>query len=573
MTVGLLPAFPTLAWVGNTASGVRSSLLILVTSALVSGCDGQLIRLAAPPALSGNSPSPEDSSPPVVLDPPVEPDNPGPVDVTFSVRSDTGVRPISPLIYGINGGGQLANTGAGLVRLGGNRWTAWNWETNASNAGSDYQFQNDGFLSSSNTAGQAVATTMDAAFAVGAQVLATVPIVDYLAADKNGGGDVRGSGTDYLTTRFRQNRARKNSALSSSPNATDAFVYQDEFVAWLKTRSQSTGVLFSLDNEPDLWADTHAPIHPSPVGYDELVRRNVEYARAIKSQWPEANICGFVSYGFNGYVNLQDAPDSAGKGEFIDYFLAEVRAAEQADGFRLIEHLDLHWYPEATGGGTRITNPSSAAAVSAARVQAPRSLWDPTYRETSWVANFLGAPIRLIPRMQAKIDANNPGVTLAFTEWNYGGGGHISGAMATADVLGIFGRESVAVAAFWPLNGDESYAYAAFRAFRNFDGAQGAFGDTSIFAESNDNAVGSVYASVDSNNVSRVVVVAVNKSTSPKTAGLTVAHPTQFSRARVFTLAAGSTNISEGPNVTAVATNAFRVTLPAMSVTTLLLVQ
>ena len=90
---------------------------------------------------------------------------------------------------------------------------------------------------------------------------------------------------------------------------------QDEFVAWLKVRANSTGVLFSLDNEPDLWADTHAEVHPDPVGYDELVDRNIEYARAIKSQWSNAKVTGFVSYGFNGYVNLQDAPDRAGKGE------------------------------------------------------------------------------------------------------------------------------------------------------------------------------------------------------------------------------------------------------------------
>ena len=38
-------------------------------------------------------------------------------------------------------------------------------------------------------------------------------------------------------------------------------------------------------------------------------------------------------------------------------------------------------------------------------------------------------------------------------------------------MLGIFGREGVGLANLWELNGDESYTYAAFRAYRNYDGA------------------------------------------------------------------------------------------------------
>ena len=117
-----------------------------------------------------------------------------------------------------------------------------------------------------------------------------------------------------------------------------------------------------------------------------------------------------------------------------------MSAAETTAGKRLIDGLDLHWYPEATGGGTRITDDGTSAAEVAAREQAPRSLWDSTYTETSWIAqDSTDGPIDLIPREQAKIAAHYPGTALSFTEWNYGGGTDISGAIATADVLGIFG--------------------------------------------------------------------------------------------------------------------------------------
>ena len=74
--------------------------------------------------------------------------------------------------------------------------------------------------------------------------------------------------------------------------------------------------------------------------------------------------------------------------------------AELAQGKTLMDVLDLHWYPEARSGtnpnaGTRITENNNSAAVVAARVQAPRSLWDPTYTETSWISQWgtwVGSP-------------------------------------------------------------------------------------------------------------------------------------------------------------------------------------
>ncbi|MBK7857906.1 MAG: endoglucanase A [Archangiaceae bacterium] len=503
----------------------------------------------------------------VNLDAPLTPGNPGTADVQLTVRSNVGRHSISALVYGTNQPG--TNTGYTLRRMGGNRLTAFNWENSASNAGVDYMFQNDNRLSSSNTPGAAVTSVLDEARTAHAAALLTVPIVDYVAADKNGGGDVRNSGANYLMTRFKQNRAQKGAALSTTPDATDAFVNQDEFVAWVKANHGEVQTLFSLDNEPDLWTSTHPEVHPNGLTYVELVTRSLAYARAIKSVWPEAPVTGFVSYGWAGYVNLQNASDASGKGEFIDYFLDQVKAAEVADGHPLIEYLDLHWYPEAKGGGTRIIGNDTSTAGVAARVQAPRSLWDPTYSETSWVRDFVGGPIRLLPRLKDKIAAHKPGTKLAFTEWNYGGGNHISGAVAVADVLGIFGRDDVGLATYWKLNGAEPYADAAFAAFRNFDGALGHFGDTALDATSSNAATASIYASVDAANPARTVLVAINKDTASHTAALTLAHPVSYGSLKVYTLTSAGSALTAAAAVQANGTNAFLYTLPAMSVSVL----
>ncbi len=520
--------------------------------------------------------------------PVVTPGSPGTVDVTLSLRADLNAKAISPLIYGINGDYEVAKNRPTLVRQGGNRLTAYNWEMNGSNAGKDYCYQNDGtFLpSGTNVPGYAFKPMLDDAKTRGHAVMVTVPIVDYVAADTNDNGDngagpptcvgdVRKTGSTYLQTRFRQNKPTKGAAFSLSPDTTDGFVYQDEFANWALSGYGTQNVLFSLDNEPDLWSDTHAEVHSAKVGYDELVKRNVDFAKAIKAAWPAAQTLGFVSYGYAGYTTLQDAPDRAGKGDFTDYYLGKMKDAETANGKRLVDYLDLHYYSEARGDGARVSDNYNTTSASA-RVQAPRSLWDPTYSEDSWIVNdVLHEPIRLIPRYQQKIATRYPGTKLAVTEWNFGGGNHVSGAIATADSLGIFGREGVAAANLWFLHqgqvNNEEFTRAGLRMFTSFDNAGARFGDTSVSATTSDVAICTVYASYDAANVDRVVVVITNKSSSPRTAGLTVAHWRNFTKAKVYRLAGSTPTIAAQTDITATATNAFRVTMPAMSVTTLAL--
>lgn len=518
-----------------------------------------------------NPTPPDDGGAPIpTIDPPLTPGDPGTADVRLTVRSDGTLRAISPLIYGVNGAPELAKNRPTVARSGGNRMTAYNWENNASNAGSDYQYQNDGFLSTSSTPGEAVRPMVEDAHKNGAAALLTVPIVDYVAADKNGGGDIRNT-ANYQMARLKANQASKGSGFTTTPDANDRNVYQDEFVSWAQGRFGGAGpLLYSLDNEPDLWSSTHPEVHASPVGYDELVQRSITFATAIKAVAPQSSVLGFVSYGYSGYTSLQDAPDRAGKGTFIDYFLGRLKSAESSAGKRLVDYLDLHWYPEARGGNQRIIGAGSSSGEVDARVQAPRSLWDSTYKEDSWIArDVVQGPIALLPWIFAKIDSQYPGTRLAFTEWNYGGGGHISGAVATADVLGVFGREGVALACIWPLNTDERFTYAGLRAFRNFDGSGGSFGDVSLPAESSDRAAASIYASVSKTDSKRVVLVAINKRTQAVRAGLTVAHPTAFSRAEVYTLSGTSPELVKGADATAVAQNAFNISLPALSVSVL----
>jgi len=481
--------------------------------------------------------------------------------------------PISPFVYGINHPDwDKQGWTPTLTRAGGNRLTAYNWETNASNAGSDWHHQNDNLMGT-DVPGEPIRKGVAASHEHGASIVVTIPTIGRVAADKNGGGDVKQT-PDYLNKRFLPSLSKKDGPFADSPDLADGKVYQDEFVAWLekkfpKAREDARRTIFyALDNEPDLWPHTHARIHPDPVRFDEVARVNVEYASMVKRVAPKALVFGFVSYGWHGFTTLQNAPDRNGR-DFTDFFLQEMSAAEKKAGKRLVDVLDIHWYPEARGGNQRVTEDVSSPEVAKARIQANRSLWDPTYKESSWISQAAGGAIRLLPRMREKIEKNYPGTKLAITEYYFGGGDHISGALAQADGLGLFGREGVFAATLWHLGRTkDTFIHAAFAMFRNYDGAGGSFGDTGLGVSGGDPARASLYASVDDKK--RPVLVLLNKTEGPLPVRLELKDLPSFKSAALYRLTSAEPKPAAQPDMT-VSGTAMELELPPLSISTVVL--
>jgi len=483
--------------------------------------------------------------------------------------------PISPYIYGTNQPNWQQGPLFTLARWGGNRITAYNWENNAANAGAEGNHQNFGYLGFSDAPGEAVRRLVDQAFAAGASVLVTVPMLGYVARDKLGDGDVAKT-SNYLLKRFCLSLPRKGRHFDLQPDRYDNRVYQDEFVNWLETtfpqarHAPARTIFYALDNKPDLWSSTHARLHPEKTRYDEVVRLGIAYAAAIKTVAPRALVFGPVTCNWEGFDTLRDAPDARGR-DFLDFYLQEMHEAQQQSGRRLLDVLDLHWYPEAQGGGVRITEDDARPLVAAARAQAPRSLWDRSYLEDSVTARSrTRGPIRLLPRMQEKIARHYRGTRLALSEYYYGGGGDISGALAQADVLGIFGREGVFAAALWHMgNSDDRFIHAAFAMFRNYDGRGGAFGSVGLTARTNDVERTSVYASLDGQQ--RVVLVVLNKGPSPLSVEIAVKHGPPSTQAEVYQLTAGRPQPVRINDLSVDPSGVLNCQLPGQSVSTLVL--
>jgi hypothetical protein len=431
---------------------------------------------------------------------------------TVDVRDTT---PISPYIYGANNvEWDKLPIKVTANRLGGNRITAYNWETNASNAGADWHHQNDGLMGATNEPGWAIRTFLEGTQAHGAATLITIPTAGHVAADKKGDGDVNQT-PDYLNVRFNRSVAHKPGGnFVYPPDVTDKVVYEDECVAWIeKIKSKTLPVWYILDNEPDIWSGTHARIVLKPLTYAQIVANNIEYASAIKAVAPNTLVFGWASYGWAGFRTFQGASDANGR-DFTEFYLTSMKDAGSKAGKRLLDVLDLHWYPEARGGGVRICEGTDKPGTAEARIQAPRSLWDSSYVEESWIADTLGKkPIMLLPRTLDQIAKCYPGTKLAINEYNYGGGKVISGAIAQADVLGLYGRYGVFVACNWGLSPADTAMIAGYNAFLNFDGNGSKFGDQMLKVSGESPAENSLYAARDTTRSGRITLVAINKTT------------------------------------------------------------
>jgi len=441
-------------------------------------------------------------------------------DIHFLVMPEEVIGPISPYVYGLN---DQDPTGLNVTvrRLGGNRTTGYNWENNASNAGNDWKHSSDGWLCTKHgyidcdVPGAVVTHFIEENQKVGLDSLVTLPLAGFVAADKD--GEVSPEET-APSKRFVKMAFRKKGSFSLVPNLKDGVVYEDEFVNFLAAKfhksSQGGVKFFALDNEPSLWSETHPRIHPTPTTYGEILERDCQGSDAVQRVDPQALVFGPVLYGWQAYLTLQHAPDAVEKNSrsesFLDYYLTQMKAREKKSGKRMVHVLDLHWYPEARGKDIRITEGDLSPESVEARLQAPRSLWDPGYMEESWIARTWKKSIQLIPWLKEKIDKDYPGTKLAFTEYDYGAGEDVSGGLAQSDVLGIFGREGIFMSNYW---GElKTYNKAAFQLYRNYDGKNSAFGGTSVSAATEDVVQTSIYASTDPLKPGWLWMVVLNKN-------------------------------------------------------------
>lgn len=518
------------------------------------------------------------------------------VPLTLSLDAAQGQHAISPFIYGVAEAPAdwMVDGRPRVNRWGGNQTSRYNWKLgNAFNAGSDYYFSNGDYghtAAADRRPSGMVDQFIAANRAAGAETLLTIPNIGWVARDvysqsvhvpDSGGPPVAPDGdaiagydpTHNRTLTSVPSRASKNAPLADPPDLTDPSVAQDEWVYHLTRRfgpAEHGGVRFyAMDNEPDLWPFTHTDVRPAELGYDQLRDTFLDYATAIKRVDPTALMTGPVLSGWTSYLyspldrgddNFRTHADKQAHGDqdFLPWWLAQIRAHDERTGQRSLDMLDIHYYPQ---GGEYSSDVSPQ--MSAQRLQAVRSLWDPTYTDASWVHT----QIQLIPRMKQWIQEQYPGTKLGITEWSFGAEHSMNGALALAEVLGIFGREGLDLACYWAYPTPNSPAYFAWKLFTNYDGHGSAFGATSVQANSSHYDLISCYASLDE-ATGHLLAIVLNKSAAADlTPDIQIAN-TSARQAQVYQITAAAPQIKQlqAANVSG---GALKMTFPASSITLL----
>ncbi len=437
---------------------------------------------------------------------------------------------ISPDIYGMAAAPLrlLTNACVPLNRWGGNTACRYNWKLgDAWNTGNDWFFEN---VAVEHNAWQGFLRRAEQS---GGRALVTLPLVGFVAKDTHSTSfSVRKYGPQEKTDPGRPdagNGLRPDGKPVTGNDRSDTSVVADpSFVAeWIRQMEQEFPklfeehrVLFALGNEPMLWNVTHRDVHPNPVSYDEYLEKFVAMAHAVRQAAPGAPITGPDLWGWPAYA--QSALDretgsnrdraSHGGEDFLPWFLKQLKAHEDRTGERLLDVVTVHFYPQAEG----VHSASVDVKATALRVETTRSLFDPAYRDPSWINDR----ITLIPRLQRWVGRYYPGLKTGITEYNWGGEEDISGALALADILGIFGREGLDLACYWTYPQEGSPTAAAYALYRNADGHEAAFGNARLDVAWTTPAEGherlSVYAARDEER-KVVTLIVVNKSALTQT--------------------------------------------------------
>jgi hypothetical protein len=472
------------------------------------------------------------------------PENAEPQVLTLTVDTTKRLGAINPHIYGLAQAGREYHEELRLKlwRWGGNPATRYNWEKgNCWNAARDWYFRNGNYKHTapddrlpSGVADKAI--TLGKAY--GADAYITIPTMGWVARDDNNANGSTGVpnesgppaqpgseaivGYDPTENRRRvsiRSLPRKGKPFADPPDRTDEAVYQDEWVHHLVKKfgkAAQGGVRFYvMDNEPDLWDVTHTDMHPVRPDYDEILQTFLRYANAVKDVDPTAQIAGPASWGWTGYFfsprdrgNDRYATHADRKAHgnmpFLAWFLQQAAAHDKKKGRRTLDVLDVHFYPQAPGV---YQGWKKDAQTNALRLRSTRALWDPTYTDESWIAT----PVQLIPRLRQWVNQYYPGTKIGLMEWNWGTDETLNGGLTIAEILGIFGRERLDMAAYWALPALKSPGFFAFKMYRNADGKGNGFGDVAVAASSSQPDKVSCFGSLDS-KTGLPAVMLINKS-------------------------------------------------------------
>jgi hypothetical protein len=328
---------------------------------------------------------------------------------------------------------------------------------------------------------------------------------------------------------------------------------------------------WNMDNEIEIWHGTHDDVMPTLIPAEEFMQRYFEVAKKARAKYPNIKLLGPVPANEWQWYNWSDGLIVGADGkkyQWLQYFIKRIAEEQTRTGVRLLDVLDIHFYPNLTTQSDvvqlhRIFFDRNYINPEANGVRNTPTGWDVSQNKEyifgrcqDWLTQYMGA---------------NHGVKFGVTEIGLNeNNSSTTHAVWYASTLGEFMNNEVELFTPWSWH---TGMWEVLHLFSRYNQS------TSVESISNNEQNLSVYTTINATNDSLTAVL-VNRSTISQTVTVDfknfIFNVQQSPALSLSGLPTTETFVSHTTNAltplsTNTANNKIIVTLPALSVSSVLL--
>jgi hypothetical protein len=327
---------------------------------------------------------------------------------------------------------------------------------------------------------------------------------------------------------------------------------------------------WDMDNEPEIWSGTHDDVMPSQMAATAFMANYFAVAKKARALYPGIKLCGPVTANeWQWYKYGNETLTINGKYySWLEYFLKRVSDEQKATGIKLLDVVDLHWYPGESADADvlqlhRVFYDKSYVYPGANGLKSINGGWDNTQtkeyifqRINDWLTQYFGA---------------NHGITISMSESGINSTNANVNSVLYASILGTFANNGVELYTPWSWNAGMWETLHLFSRYaKNY----------SVTSASSLESTVSGYSTV-TNRGDSMTVILVNRdqnSTHKVTVNLTgfsvadgVYNTLQLSSLPATETFVSHTSNALKKNTVTVSGNSFSIILPTVSTTAIIL--
>lgn len=394
--------------------------------------------------------------------------------IRIDIDVNKGKIPVSPFIYGKNNvvESDLTKTkameeitrarqaGVRIVRQGGgNNSTKYNWRLKLS---SHPDWYNNVYVNDWDTAAKNMLQQLP-----GVQGMWSFQLLGKAASNTNNNFNDWGYNQSQYWSGINQNLAGggKPNASGGSKAATEGNpdLYLMAWTAdstvgildkWFGTKGlgydKSKFVYWAMDNEPEIWSGTHDDVMKTQCSAEEYMQLYFKVAKAARAKYPNIKLLGPTPANEWQWYSWIGGSKIDGKSYcWLEFFIKRIAEEEKATGIKLLDVLDIHYYPGSTDAAKcvqfhRVFFDRDYDYPEANGVHTVNGGWDANINKeyilgrcSDWLNQYLGT---------------NHGVGLAVTESGLASTNANVQAVFYASTLGEFMKNGVEVYTPWSWN-------------------------------------------------------------------------------------------------------------------------